>query len=170
MLRSFGLMVVVVGVTLLFVPSLLHPSSKDRFPPFDYSDILEGFHQVSGVAPLTPTGLPSTWRATAGTLTGARTDEHLHIGFAAPGQSYAGLDEAVGASASVIRSVLGPAGATGNGSVQVDGARWQRRTSSRGELALVHRDGRLTLVVTGSASQPSLESLAASLRTDTGPG
>jgi hypothetical protein len=170
MLRSFGLMVLVVGVTLLFVPSLLHPSAKDKFPAFDYSDVSEGFHQVSGVEPLVPSGLPSGWRATAGTLTGTRADEHMHVGFAAPGSSYAGLDEAVGPSTALVSSVLGPAGTTGHGSVMVDGARWQRRASSRGEVALVHRSGPLTVVVTGSASQSSLVALAGSLQPDAGTG
>jgi hypothetical protein len=170
MARSFGLMVLVVGVTLLFVPTLLHPSAKDKFPAFDYSDVAEGFHQVSGVAPLVPSGLPSSWRATAGTLTGTRANEHMHVGFAAPGQSYAGVDEAVGPSAALVSTVLGPAGAPAHGNVTVDGVRWARRTSSRGEIALVRRAGRLTVVVTGSASQPSLEVLAGSLRPASGLG
>ncbi len=94
----------------------------------------------------------------------------MHVGFAAPDSSYAGLDEAVGPSAALVSSVLGPAGASAHGTVLVDGARWQRRTSSRGEGALVHRSGPLTVVVTGSASQRSLVALAASLRIASGSG
>jgi hypothetical protein len=164
MVRSFGLMVVVVGVTLLFVPSLLHPSAKDRFPTFDSSGVVEGFHQVAGATALVPRSLPAGFKATAGSLTGPSTAEHLHIGYAAPGSSYAGLDEAVGPTSELVGSVLGAAGATGHGTVAVDGVAWQRRTSSRGETALVHRTGRITVVVTGSASQPVLVALAASLR------
>lgn len=166
MLRSFGLMAVVVGATLLFVPALLHPSAKDKFPAFDYSGIVEGFHQVSGVTPLVPGPLPSSWRPTAGTLTGTRDSEHMHIGYAAPGQSYAGLDESLVPTASLVSSLLGAAGARVNGRVSVDGVAWQRRTSSRGEVALVHRSGRIAVIVTGSASQPSLVALAASLHPD----
>jgi hypothetical protein len=164
MVRSFGLMVVVVGVTLLFVPSLLHPSAKDRFPAFDSAGVVEGFHQVTGLTPQVPVSLPSTFKATAGSLTGPAAAEHLHIGYAAPGSSYAGLDEAIGPTAGLVSSVLGAAGASVKGTVTVDGVAWQRRTSSRGEVALVHRIGRISVVVTGSAAQPVLVTLAASLR------
>jgi hypothetical protein len=164
MVRSFGLMVVVVGVTLLFVPSLLHPSAKDRFPAFDSSGVAEGFHQVTGVTAQVPASLPSSFKATAGSLTGPAATEHLHIGYAAPGSSYAGLDEAIGPTTGLVSRVLGAAGASVNGAVGVDGVTWQRRTSARGEVALVRRIGRITVVVTGSASEPALVTLAASLR------
>jgi hypothetical protein len=164
MVRSFGLMVVVVGVTLLFVPSLLHPSAKDKFPAFDTSGVVEGFHQLTGVTALVPTALPSSFKATAGSLTGPAAAEHLHVGYAAPGSSFAGLDEAVGPTTGLVSSVLGAAGASVHGTVDVDGVAWQRRTSSRGEVALVHRVGGISVVVTGSAAQPVLVTLAASLR------
>jgi hypothetical protein len=168
MARSLGLMAVVVGATLLFVPSLLHPSKADRFPAFDYSDVLDGFHQVTGVTALAPTGLPSSWRATSGTLTGPTRTEHLLVGFAAPGSTYAGLEESVGPSAALVGTALGPSGARAHGTVPVGGVLWQRRTSSKGETALLHRSGRVTVIVTGSASLRSLVSLAASLHPTAG--
>jgi hypothetical protein len=164
MVRSVGLMVVVVGVTLLFVPSLLHPSAKDRFPAFDTSGLVAGFHDVAGAAALVPGTLPSGFRATSGSLTGPAATERMHIGYAAPGQSYAGLDETVGPTSGLVATVLGAAGTPVKGTVAVNGVAWQRRTSSLGELALVHRSGRIAVVVTGSASEPVLVALAASLR------
>jgi hypothetical protein len=163
MVRSFGLMVIVVGATLLFVPSLLHPSAKDRFPAFDASGVIAGFHDVTGLAALVPGPLPSGFRPTSGTLTGPAATERMHIGYAAPGQSFAGLDESVGPTNGLVATVLGAAGAAVNGTVPVGGIAWQRRTSSRGEVALVHRAGGITVVVTGSASESNLVALAASL-------
>lgn len=163
MVRSFGLMVVVVGVTLLFVPSLLHPSAKDKFPAFDTSGLVDGFHDLTSRAALVPGPLPSGFRPTAGTLTGPAATERMHIGYAAPGQSYAGLDESVGPTSGLVATVLGAAGTTVQGTVPVDGVAWQRRTSSRGEVALDHRSGGIAVVVTGSASESNLAALAASL-------
>jgi Protein of unknown function (DUF4245) len=163
MVRSFGLMIVVVGATLLFVPSLLHPSAKDKFPAFDASGLVAGFHDVTGHAALVPGPLPSGFTPTSGTLTGPAATERMHIGYAAPGQSFAGLDESVGPTSDLVATVLGAPGTTVKGTVAVGGVAWQRRTSSRGEVALVHRSGGITVVVTGSASQPSLVALTASL-------
>jgi hypothetical protein len=150
-------------VTLLFVPSLLHPSAKDKFPAFDASGLVAGFHDVTGHAALVPGSLPSGFTATSGTLTGPATTERMHIGYAAPGQSFAGLDESAGPTSDLVTTVLGAAGTTVKGTVRVDGVAWQRRISSRGEVALVHLSGGVTVVVTGSASLPSLVALAASL-------
>jgi hypothetical protein len=163
MARSFGLMVVVVGATLLFVPSLLHPSAKDRFPAFDTSGLVAGFHDVTGQAALVPGALPAGWRPTSGGLSGPAATEDMHIGYAAPGQSFAGLNESVGPTTGLVSTVLGSAGAAVKGTVSVGGVAWQRRTSSRGELALVHRVGAVAVVVTGSAAEPELVTLAASL-------
>jgi hypothetical protein len=164
MIRSFGLMVVVVGVTLLFVPSLLHPSAKDKFPAFDASGLIDGFHDVTGHAALVPGPLPAGFTPTAGTLTGPAAGERMHIGYAAPAQSFAGLDESVGPTSGLVATVLGAAGTTVDGTVPISGVAWQRRTSSRGEVALVRRSSGITVVVTGSASEPTLVALAASLR------
>jgi hypothetical protein len=164
MARSFGLMAVVVGATLLFVPSLLHPSAKDRFPAFDASGLVAGFHDATGDAALVPRPLPPGFTPTSGTLTGPSATERMHVGYAAPGQSFAGLDEGVGATSGLVATVLGATGTAVTGTVPVDGVGWQRRTSLRGEIALVRRFGRIAVVVTGSASEANLVALAASLR------
>jgi hypothetical protein len=163
MVLSLGLMAVVIGVSLLFVPSLIHPSSQDRYPAFDNSGVVEGFHQVTGVNPLVPGALPSDWRATSGTLTGPRAREHMHLGYAAPGRSYAGLEESVGPAADLVSTVLGKAGTTVTGTVAVNGVGWQRRPAPGGEVALMHVSGSLTVIVTGSASVPDLVRFAAGL-------
>lgn len=164
MVRSFGLMAIVVAVTLVFVPGLFHPSASQRFPRVDYSDYVTGFRQLTGRAALVPAGLPSDWKANAARLTGKRHNAHLHIGWAVPGSEYAGLEESVIPASEFIRSALGARALAVTGFQQIDGVAWQRRTSSRGEPALTRTTAGLTLVVTGSATPQQLATLAASLR------
>ena len=163
MVRSLGLIAVIVAVGLLFVPGLLHPSKSQRFPAADYSDYVAGFHQVTGKTALTPRTLPSGFEANAGALTGPATVEHLHVGFAAPGAKYAGLEESVAPMPSFVRTVLGARGAAVTGQTQIGGVTWQARMSSRGELALSRRVNGVSVVITGSATGEQLELLAASL-------
>jgi hypothetical protein len=164
MVRSLGLIAVIVAVTLLFVPSLFDPGKSDRFPVADFSDYVTGFHEVTGRAALAPDPVPSGWRANAGALTGPKAAEHLHIGFAVPGSRYAGLEESVAPARTFIASVLGVRGTTVTGRVPISGAVWRSSTSARGEYSLARTVHGLTVVVTGSASAAQLRTLAASLR------
>jgi Protein of unknown function (DUF4245) len=164
MVRSLGLILVVVAVTLLFVPGLVHPSKSDRFPAFDYSDDVAGFHQVTGLTALAPVSLPSGWKANAGALTGPARAEHLHIGWATPGSKYAGLEESVVPLNRFAVSVLGKGTSIASGTVSIGGVAWQTRTSARGEYSLTRRVGGISVVVTGSATDARLRLLAASLR------
>jgi hypothetical protein len=163
MVRSLGLIGVVIAATLIFVPGLFHPSKSQRFPAVDYADYVSGFHQVTGETALTPSSLPSGWTANAGALTGPAAAEHLHIGWAAPGAKYAGLEESVENAAAFVPSILGTRGSTVTGRVPIDGATWQTRTSSRGEYSLSATIGAITVVITGSATEAQLQGLAASL-------
>jgi hypothetical protein len=163
MVRSLGLIALVIAVTLIFVPGLIHPSKSQRFAAVDYSDYVSGFHQVTGQRALTPTSLPTGWKPNAGALNGPATQEHLHIGWAAPGSTYAGLEESVESATTFVPSILGPRGATVIGRVPIDGAVWQVRTSSRGEYSLTRTIGGIAVVITGSATDAQLQQLAASL-------
>jgi hypothetical protein len=163
MVRSLGLIAVVIAVTLIFVPGLVHPSKSQQFAPVDYSDYVSGFHELTGHAALTPT-LPTGWAANAASLTGGRAAAHLHIGFVTPNGQYAGLEESIAPATVFVPSVLGRVGATVTGRVSVDGTSWQTSTSSRGEYSLVHTVGTITVVITGSATDAQLQLVAASLR------
>ena len=166
MARSLGLMAVIVAA-LLFIGAryLIMPGSADRMPAADYSSELQSFPRLAGVAVLAPRGLPSSWRANAARLSspGAGATQ-LHIGWALPGSRYAGLDEATGTPDSLLMSVLGARGRTVTGTTTIDGVSWQQRVSALGEQALTRQVGRLTVVVTGNASNDQLRQLAASLR------
>lgn len=165
--RSLGLMAVIMAAVLLLTPArgLIFPDRNDRMPAVDYSDVVSGFGQVTHVPALAPVGLPSSWRATYANLTGSSAaDERISIGWAAPGSTFAGLDETTGDPASLIASVLGKRGATTSGTTTIAGVTWDLRTSDRGEHALTRTSGGLTVVVTGNARPADLDRLCASLR------
>jgi hypothetical protein len=163
MVRSLGLVLLILGVTLIFVPDLFHPSKAARYPAATYSDVTSGFHEVTGEKALVPVLLPSGWKANAASLTGPAASEHLHIGWATPGSKYAALEESVAPPAQFIRAVLGPAGTVVEGVSVINQARWDVRTSSRGEYSLSRTDGNRVVVITGSAGRQHQRILAASL-------
>jgi Protein of unknown function (DUF4245) len=164
MVRSLGLVGLVIALTLIFVPALTHPSGKDEIPPVNYADYLSGFHQLTGkVVPTpNPARIPG-WRANAGTLTGPVAVEHVHVGFAVPGSKYAGLEEGVGSPALFINKILGAGGAAAQGTVMIAGRPWQVRLSDRGEYALSRTIHGVTVVVTGSATVDQQQALAGAL-------
>jgi hypothetical protein len=172
MARSLTLMAVIVAA-LLFIGAryLIMPGAADRMPAADYSGVLQAFPREARVPVLAPAGLPSSWRANAARLSSASAaTTQLHIGWAVPGSRYAGLDEATGSADALVASVLGTRGLTVIGDVTMDGVSWQRRTSTLGEQALTRKVGRLTVVVTGNATDAQLRLLAASLHEQRAPG
>jgi hypothetical protein len=90
----------------------------------------------------------------------------LQIGYVTPSEQFAGLTESDDPHADALTAVLG--GARQHGSVQIGGRTWDRSTTRRGETALTLRSGSVTVVVTGSAADKELETVAGSLRTFSG--
>lgn len=122
--------------------------------------------EVAGYPVLVPRGLPEGWRPTS-----VRTDAGaasagdpvtLQIGWYTPAEEYAGYVISDDADAEALTDVLDDA--TEDGTEQVAGETWQRRTAPNGELALTRTEGDATLLVTGSASDEELTTLAASLQ------
>jgi hypothetical protein len=139
MVRSLGLMLVIVAVTLVFVPGLFRPSHSQRVQPVSYADDAAGFRQVTGIAAVTPAGLPSGWRANSARLTHRGTTATLYIGWVSPTNKYAALYES---NATPI-----PVG-----------------SAAPGDHSLRRTIGKLTIVITGSADAAELSQLATSLR------
>jgi hypothetical protein len=165
--RSLGLMLAIMAFVLLATPArgLIFPDRNDRMPATDYSDVVQGFGQVTHHPAFAPVGLPSSWRANAANLTGSSaTNERLHIGFVTPGSHYAGVDETAGDGAALIADVLGKRGAATTGTATIGGVAWDVRFSDRGEMARTLFTGGLTIVVTGDAPAADLDRLCASLR------
>ena len=166
MVRSLGLMAVIVAA-LLFIGAryLILPGAADRPPPADYTGVVQDFPRAAGAPVLAPTSLPASWRANAARLlTPSPGVTQLHIGWAIPSTRFAGLDEATGSPSTLISSVLGGPGLAVRGTTTIGGVVWQQRVSSRGERAYTRQDGRLTVVVTGNATDEQLRLLAGSLR------
>lgn len=112
---------------------------------------------------LVPQGLPAGWQPTsvrtdAGAATRPGDPVTLQIGWYTAGGDYAGYVISDDARASALTAVLD--GAKADGTVQVGGVPWQKSTTRRGETALSRTEGQATLLVTGSASEQELETLA----------
>lgn len=167
MVRSLGVMVIVIALTLIFVPGLLHPSKSQRVQSFDYSDDVTGFKQVTGLVALVPDGLPAQWYANSGSLLYAGRHAHLHIGWVSPTNDYAALEESNNTAQPFIEAVLGSSGVHVTSYVRIAGQTWARSVSAKGEKSLVFTtpDG-ITVVITGSASPSQQAQLAASLAAD----
>lgn len=164
MVRSIGLILVILAVTLIFVPGLLHPSKSQRVQPVDYSDVVIGFKQVTGQLADVPANLPATWKATSRSLAHDKTFAHLHIGFVAPDNNYAGLEEATGDPATFIKTTLGSKGLAPTGTTTINGQTWTERTSQRGETSISRTSNLITVVITGSTSLTNQKELAAALK------
>ncbi|HWA66743.1 MAG TPA: DUF4245 domain-containing protein [Mycobacteriales bacterium] len=163
MVRSLGVMAVVVALTLIFVPGLLHPSKSQRFAAVSYSDYTAGFKQVTGIDALVPTGLGPKWYANSANLKYAGKHAHLHIGWVTPTKDYAALEESNSPANAFIESVLGSRGLTVTSKHYMNGVAWDRRVSANGERSLTCTVGKVTVVITGSASETQDDILAAAL-------
>ncbi|MGY1702780.1 DUF4245 domain-containing protein [Geodermatophilus sp. SYSU D00766] len=112
-----------------------------------------------------PTGLPDGYRPTS-----ARTDAGeavdgapvtLEVGYVTPSEEYAGFLTTDDPRAERLTAVLD--GAEEDGTVQLGDRTWTRLTSDRGETVLTVEDGGVTTMVTGSADDGELETVAGSL-------
>lgn len=167
MARSLGLLIAIVAVLLLIGParSLILPGARDRMPAVSYTHVAATFDGQAHGDALLPATLPAGWRANAARLTddGAVVDAQLHIGWAVPGNAYAGLDETRTDGAALAATVLG-AHARRTGSVEIGGAAWEVRRAGDGTAALVRRNGQVTVIVSGTVPGDQLRALAESLR------
>jgi hypothetical protein len=150
------LILVIVGVTAL------RQNPEDPVREVDPGPSISLAADRADYPLLVPQGLPEGWRPTS-----VRTDAvdgaaggpvTLEIGWFTPAEEYAGFvisdDEAVDALDDVLD------GATDEGTTQVGGVAWDRRTTEGGETALTRTEGPATLLVTGSAPDEELETLA----------
>jgi Protein of unknown function (DUF4245) len=165
MLRSLLPLVVIV---LLLAGWFSLRQSQDVAPvrAIDPSSTVQLAAARAGYPLVVPTGLPDGYRPTS-----ARTDAGssapgapvtLEIGYLTPGEQFAGFVVSGNPHAEQVTAVLG--GAHERGSVELGGQTWTRATTSRGETALSRQDGGATVVVSGSASEQELETVAAAVR------
>jgi hypothetical protein len=113
-----------------------------------------------------PTGLdehylPTSARTDAGAA-GQGDPVTLEIGYLTPSEEFAGFVVSDDRSADPVAAVLD--GAKSEGTMDVGGRPWNRSTTLRGETALSREDGGVTVLVTGSASDEELRTVAESVR------
>jgi Protein of unknown function (DUF4245) len=120
----------------------------------------------AGYPVVAPDGLPDGYRPTSARTDAGEADAGdpvtLEIGYLTPSSEYAGFVVSDDARASAVDDVLG--GAQEQGTVDLGGQAWTRGTTERGETVLSRTDGDVTVLVTGSATDEELETVAGAVR------
>jgi hypothetical protein len=164
MIRS--LLPLVLGCLLIVGVTSLRQNPEDPVREVDPTSAERAVAQLASYPVLVPRGLSDDWRPTS-----VRTDAGqasagdpvtLQIGWLTPDEEFAQYVVSDEQDADALTDVLDDA--TDDGTQQVGGDTWQRLTTERGETALTRTEGTATLVVTGSASDAELETLAGSLQ------
>jgi hypothetical protein len=163
MIRS--LVPLVLGCLFIVGVMALRQNPEDPVRVVETTSAERAVSQVAGYSLLVPRGLSAEWRPTSvRTNAGAASAGDpvtLQIGWYTPGEEFAEYVISDDAEAPALTDVLDHA--TQTGSEQVGGDTWQRLTTERGETALTRTEGTATLVITGSASDAELTTLAGSL-------
>ena len=163
MIRS--LLPLVLGCLLVVGVTAIRQNPDDPVREVDTSSAERAAAELAGYQLLVPRGLPDDWRPTS-----VRTDAgqaaagdpvSLQIGWLTPAEEFAQYVVSDDPATTALTDVLDDA--TEDGTEQVGGDTWQRLTTQRGETALTRAEGTATLVVTGSASDDELATLAGSL-------
>jgi hypothetical protein len=164
MLRS--LLPLVLGCLLVVGIMAVRQNPEDPVREVETTSAERAVAELAGYQLLVPRGLSDDWRATSVRTDAGQATEGdpvtLQIGWLTPGEEFAEYVVSDDANATALTDVLDDA--TEDGAQQVAGEAWQRLTTERGETALTRTEGTATLVVTGSASDDELETLAGSLR------
>ena len=122
--------------------------------------------EQAGYPVVAPAGLPAGYRPTS-----ARTDAvpdrtgqpvTLQIGYVTPSEEFAGFVVSDDLKADAVTSVLD--GAAQRGTVDLGGTSWTRSTDARGETVLSRQDGDVVVLVSGSAKEQELETVARGVR------
>jgi hypothetical protein len=164
MLRS--LLPLVVIALLIVGYQAFKSSGETNVHPIDPTSTERLAAGQAGYPLVAPAGLPSGYRPTS-----ARTDADpdrtgepvtLQIGYVTPSEEFAGFVVSDDPKADAVTSVLD--GAAQQGTVDVAGTAWTRSRNARGETVLSRRAGAALVLVSGSASEQELETVAGAVR------
>ncbi len=161
MVRSLLPLTVLVLVIVGFTTLRQNPADPIRTVETTSSTQLAAAR--AGYPLLVPQDLPAGWRPTsirtdAGKAEAPGDPVTLQIGWYTPGKEFAGYVISDDDRASALIDVLG--GATDEGSTTIGGRTWERLTTTREETAYRLLADGATAVVTGSASDEELQTLA----------
>ena len=163
MIRSLLPLVVVCLLAVGWIA--FRQGDPDPVRPIDPTSSVQLAAARAGYAVVVPSGLPDGYRPTS-----ARTDAGdavegapvtLEIGYVTPSTEYAGYVVSDDPEADPLTAVLD--GAEADGTVELAGEEWTRATSTRGETVLSREDDGVTMLVTGSADDEELETVAAAV-------
>ena len=141
-------------------------SAVDTVREVDPSSTVQLAAARAGYPVVAPAGLPEGYRPTS-----ARTDAGtaeagdpvtLEVGYLTPSSEYAGFVVSDDARADAVTGVLG--GAQEQGTVDLGGQAWSQGTTERGETVLSRTADGVTVLVTGSATDEELETVAGAVR------
>jgi hypothetical protein len=164
MIRS--LLPLVLGCLLVVGITAIRQNPDDPVREVDTSSAERAVSELASYQLLVPRGLSDDWRPTS-----VRTDAgqaspgdpvSLQIGWLTPAEEFAEYVVSDDPETTALTDVLDHA--TQDGTAQIGAETWQRLTTERGETALTRSEGASTLVVTGSASDDELQTLAGSLQ------
>jgi hypothetical protein len=164
MLRSLGPLVLICLALVGWMS--FKQSDVDPVRGVDPSSTVQLAAARAGYPVPAPAGLPDGYRPTS-----ARTDAGgaeagdpvtLEIGYLTPSVEYAGFVVSDDARVAAVADVLD--GAQEEGTVDLGGQSWTRGTTERGETVLSRTDGDVTVLVTGSATDAELATVAGAVR------
>jgi Protein of unknown function (DUF4245) len=158
--RALIPLLVIVGLVVL----LNRPGnqSSDGVHVIDLAPAIAAAQQQAGFEVLVPSGLGQRWRPTSTELepAGPSAPAGFRIGYVSPGGRYAELFQSADAP-DAVAARYGPL--TADGTTSISGASWLQYDTSSGRRLLRHTFGKVTVIVTGSASQSELAELAGSV-------
>ena len=164
MIRS--LVPLVLGCLLIVGITALRQNPDDPVREVETTSAERAVSEVAGYQLLVPRGLSGDWRATSvRTNAGSASPGDqvtLEIGWFTPAEEFAEYVVSDDVEATALTDVQDDA--TQDGTEQIGGDTWQRLTTERGETVFSRTEGPATLVVTGSASDDELTTLADSLQ------
>ncbi|MGY1601121.1 DUF4245 domain-containing protein [Geodermatophilus sp. SYSU D00815] len=167
MVRSLVPLVVIV-LALVAWQSFRQGPDENPVKPIDPSSTISLAANRASYPLLVPTDLPEDYRPTSARTDAGEAGEGaavtLEIGYVTPGEEFAGFVVSDDPGADALTAVL--ADAEPQGSVQIDGEAWTRSTRVQNratETVLSREADGVTVVVTGSASEEELETVAAAV-------
>jgi hypothetical protein len=164
MLRSM-LPLVVICLVVVGWTALRQSGDVDPVREIDPSSTVDLAAARASYALLVPEGLGDGYRTTSARTDAGKAAEGdpvtLEIGYVTPSDEFAGFVVSDDRRADPVSAVLD--GAQEQGTADVGGRAWTRSTTEKGETALSRDDGGVIVVVTGSASEEELETVAGSV-------
>lgn len=160
MVLSLAVVLGIAFVLILLVPRV----NQVTQPPVDVPLGARAAAAQVDFTPSVPVGLPDGWRATSVRTTRSTADVITwHAGFQTPDQQYAAFEQGKDAPQAWVTQQTNRAPTVGT--QEVAGQTWQRYAGGRAnQNSLVHTNGAVTTIVTGTASFDDLAVLAESLR------